>query len=614
SNLFAGTSNGVFISINDGNSWSRTSGGLNDGVNALTAIGSILFAGTADSGVYRSTDGGLSWKQMNTGLTSDTITALGIVGSNLFAGTTREGIFLSTDSGASWNRMNSGLADPKYPDQTTIMCLEVSGDTIFSGAVIAGSVGFFRSTDSARTWVEIGKSWAVAIAILGENIIIGGGYSVGVSHDKGAHWINSNAIVPTCFYVNGTTVYSVESSDGAIYRSLDSGTTWSLVSGPSGFGAQTPFIAADKSLLMGDGGIWRSLDSGETWSRADSGTLLSSIVALAKNGDYLFAGTAFGVYVSSDDGVTWEAANDGLSSNMVQSLATIGSYLYAGAISAEGISNPDPRYPPKVWLVGSGIFRSTNNGGSWSEIKNFLEEGDSIWRIDLFASETNLFANGLRSTDSGVTWLDNSKSPDPIAVSGNSLFGISYPRVYFSTNEGSVWTPVSSDLPSNHQIVWAASGPNIFAGTYDSGVFVLKATSNSWLPINAGLADTQINKLFVADGYLYALGGWGFWRRPLADFGISSGAQTARTDGIAAAYPNPFSLSTTISFTPEASGYADVSVVNLLGVEVARIFSGELAAGERTFTWNPTGLSDGIYECLVRMNGRVEKLAVMLLR
>ena len=60
--------------------------------------------------------------------------------------------------------------------------------------------------------------------------------------------------------------------------------------------------------------------------------------------------------------------------------------------------------------------------------------------------------------------------------------------------------------------------------------------------------------------------------------------------------------------------------MNLLGVEVARIFSGELAAGEHPFTWDASvgatgdGCATGMYECLIRMNGRVERLPVMLTR
>ncbi len=79
-------------------------------------------------------------------------------------------------------------------------------------------------------------------------------------------------------------------------------------------------------------------------------------------------------------------------------------------------------------------------------------------------------------------------------------------------------------------------------------------------------------------------------------------------------YPNPFTHSTTISFSSESQGYADVSIVNLLGSEVSHLFSGELAAGEHSFVWsNPTGLPDGTYECLVRMNGHLQTLPMVLL-
>jgi hypothetical protein len=82
-----------------------------------------------------------------------------------------------------------------------------------------------------------------------------------------------------------------------------------------------------------------------------------------------------------------------------------------------------------------------------------------------------------------------------------------------------------------------------------------------------------------------------------------------------AAFPNPFSQSTKISFTPQSSGYAEISIFNQLGVEVARLFSGELDAGEQyNFIWNnPTGLPDGAYECMIRMNGQTAKLPIVLL-
>jgi hypothetical protein len=95
---------------------------------------------------------------------------------------------------------------------------------------------------------------------------------------------------------------------------------------------------------------------------------------------------------------------------------------------------------------------------------------------------------------------------------------------------------------------------------------------------------------------------------------VAAGAPTTNSE--IQSFPNPFSQSTQIMFTPEASGYAEVSIFNQLGVEVARLFSGELDAGEQhTFTWNnPAALPDGVYECLIRMNGQVEKVPIVLMR
>ncbi len=57
--------------------------------------------------------------------------------------------------------------------------------------------------------------------------------------------------------------------------------------------------------------------------------------------------------------------------------------------------------------------------------------------------------------------------------------------------------------------------------------------------------------------------------------------------------------------------------MNLLGEEVSRLFEGELAAGEHTFTWEP-GVGPaaprhaGVYWCEVRMNGRVQRAGMVV--
>ncbi len=106
--LYAGTdTGGAYKSTNGGGSWSPINTGLvNSGNPALKcwvaalavnpATPGIVYAGTEDSGVFKSTDGGSHWNAFNTGLTSDTVTSIAInpqAATNLFAGTFGNGVF-----------------------------------------------------------------------------------------------------------------------------------------------------------------------------------------------------------------------------------------------------------------------------------------------------------------------------------------------------------------------------------------------------------------------------------------------------------------------------------------------------------------------------------------
>ncbi len=93
-------------------------------VYALAVHGSNLFAGT-DGGVFLSTNNGVSWTAVNTRLTNTGVSALVVNGSNLFAGT--GGVFLSTNNGTSWTAVNTGLTS------TSVYSLAVSGLHLFAG-------------------------------------------------------------------------------------------------------------------------------------------------------------------------------------------------------------------------------------------------------------------------------------------------------------------------------------------------------------------------------------------------------------------------------------------------------------------------------------------------
>ena len=100
--------NGENIITGTGTSWTEVSTGFatTTTINTLAAIGSNIFVGT-DAGVFHTTDNGLTWPEVDNGLTNKNVNALVAIGSNLFAGTEGNGAFLSTDNGADWTAVNS---------------------------------------------------------------------------------------------------------------------------------------------------------------------------------------------------------------------------------------------------------------------------------------------------------------------------------------------------------------------------------------------------------------------------------------------------------------------------------------------------------------------------
>jgi len=94
--------------------------------------GTNIFAGTWGGGVFLSTNNGTSWTQVNNGLMNTVVRSLAVSGTNIFAGTSGGGVYLSTSNGASWTEVNNGLKN------TYVYALAVSGTNLFAGTLIGG--------------------------------------------------------------------------------------------------------------------------------------------------------------------------------------------------------------------------------------------------------------------------------------------------------------------------------------------------------------------------------------------------------------------------------------------------------------------------------------------
>jgi hypothetical protein len=148
SNIFAGTStnsgpSGIYISTNNGLSWTQTS--LNNQyVYSLAALGNNIFASTGTtsgpSGVYLSTNNGTNWTQ--TTLNNQYVYSLAALGNNIFAGTWGSGVYLSTNNGTNWTQ--TAL------NNTTIWSFATLGTNILAGT----DSGVFLSTNNGTNWIN----------------------------------------------------------------------------------------------------------------------------------------------------------------------------------------------------------------------------------------------------------------------------------------------------------------------------------------------------------------------------------------------------------------------------------------------------------------------------
>jgi Secretion system C-terminal sorting domain len=117
----------ILGSTDKGLSWADADSGLSgDYVNVLSTHGQNILAGTSHNGIYRSTNYGRTWTQVNTGLNPVEVLSFAINDSNIFA-SSEGGVFLSTNEGGQWRQNNSGLLD------TNVSSLVVNGDNLFAG-------------------------------------------------------------------------------------------------------------------------------------------------------------------------------------------------------------------------------------------------------------------------------------------------------------------------------------------------------------------------------------------------------------------------------------------------------------------------------------------------
>lgn len=402
--------NTIYYSVDGGATWtkgaSNTSFYINDiAVDPVTP--SNLYVSTSVLGLYKSTDGGQTVVESDSGLHAVGSLDQMVMGSDgaMYVGSS-SGMFKSTDNGANWSAINSGLG-------TTggiASIYTLSEDPQTPTTLYAGSPsGLFKTIDGGANWTLLnnGKTdpYTYSLAIDPENSknVYAGTASGGVfkSTDAGASWqsastglpadlIRSLAVDPT----NGNIVYAGTEANG-LYRSTDGGANWSADnSGLPKLAVNTITIDRSNSqnvyLTLTNGGVYKSTDGGATWTAANNGIsqiyIFQNLIMDPSNAATMYAipiSIFTDVYATTDAGADWEAITPlGLTTTPIPVMITTAAL--------------DPNHPQTLYGAASDgqiyTFSSvtpTTTAGSLSTNENTAASGQLSGDLQGFGGTLN---------------------------------------------------------------------------------------------------------------------------------------------------------------------------------------------------------------------------------
>jgi hypothetical protein len=324
---FGAVGGGIWRTGNAGETWTPTFDGPPSGsIGALAVAPSnpdVIYAGTGEAdmrsdisfgdGVYRSVDGGRSWRHLGLAGTRQIgrilvdphnpevvlVAALG----HGFGPNAERGVFRSSDGGRSWEKVlyrdeDTGAidlaADPDDARTVYAALWHVRRPPWSTYAPLDGpGSGLYRSGDGGRTWRQVqapglppARLGRIGVAVAGGQrgrrvyalIDAAGAAGLYRSDDAGESWSRVSAdprLTGRAWYFGGLAVDptnpdTVYVSNVALYRSTDGGRTFEPIKGaPGGDDYHALWIdpAHPRHMILGcDQGAAVSLDGGETWS------------------------------------------------------------------------------------------------------------------------------------------------------------------------------------------------------------------------------------------------------------------------------------------------------------------------------------------------------------
>ena len=450
----------------------------------------------------------LDWKRVGPpGGTSSFLTADPANPAHLWTGVDRQ-LFQTHDGGASWTVVASAPAGVHLlvydPFQTTKIYAAVAPRTLFG-------IGdeFWTSRDNGSVWERVSLSHTsdspgfvslypdpAASGVLFAGIAfddLSSGrrdYHVWRSVDGGRNWVNMDEGLPTYqVYPSGSEVSVV--ADGR----------HKVPPRPSYPSANAFYRDSQRNMLYvaTNLGVFKSNDN-LTWQPASSGMADLSVWDIAgspQSGTTLYALTPSSVYKTSGGTDQWTSTGPHTGSNF-RPMAMDAKNPSRLAVLGKITDNQTTRTVP---------FASTDSGQNWSATASSLPFGDA-WSLEFSLDGSGLLYAAtidfgvFVSRNLGQSWdainlgLPPMQSRD-IAQSPSSLriFGLFGGLVYFSDDQGTSWSKLSSSLdtlaPIN-RVIPDPSHPDLLYLLNNSGLSKYVIGDKDWTFLKAGLSKIAV--------------------------------------------------------------------------------------------------------------------------
>jgi autotransporter-associated beta strand protein len=377
----------------------------------------------------------------------------------IFIGSTNGGIWRTTNGGASWTPLTDNQAslsiaslglDPTDPSGKTLVAgIGATSNGLWSGLPSLGRggsrTGLLYSTDGGNTWSPMGTTTLSGMSVIG------------------AAALGSTILAAT--FENKDP--SNTSSSYGLYRSINGGANFSLVSGASGTGLP----AGPVSSLVAD--------------PANPNTFYAAVTSADKNN---YSQTA--VYKSIDGGATWkqvfdQANSSGTITSTYQTFVRVAAGP-DGSVAVGVVTVCNKTDCPTTHGTVAGLFWSSDSGSTWKTLP--APSGFSSWGQalnNIHQADAN-FAIAIDPNNSRLVYVSGDEPPNATTL---PAYRIDVNTLTATSLTGPGFTSNGSTAHSDSRVIAFNSAGQLLMGS-DGGVYLQtspQTTSGQWQGLNSGL-------------------------------------------------------------------------------------------------------------------------------